>query len=76
MKKCNEDQLSFFNLKLSKGDILLKEGRPYGEVVDESETLYYVKKAASNAPIPSPCDKKRLVERIISGELSVESLRY
>lgn len=76
MRKNSEDQLSFFNLKLNKGDVLLKSGLPYGEIVDESETLFYLKKVTCRDNIPSPCNKKRLIERIISGELSVESLRY
>ena len=76
MKKNTEDQLSFFNLKLNKGDVLLKSGIPYGEIVDESETLFYLKKASSDNAIPSPCDKKRLIERIIKGELTLPSIRY
>ena len=75
-KKKDSDQLSFFNLKIGKGDIILKSGIPYGEIIDESESLYYMQKASSIDSIPSPCDKKRLIERIIKGELSIDSMRY
>lgn len=73
--KCIE-QMSFFEIKLKKGDLIYKLDQIYAEIVDESETLYFLKKASSNQDIPTPCDKHRLIERIISGELVISEYRY
>ncbi len=70
------DQMSFFEIKLKKGDIIFKSDKIYAEIVDESETLYFLKKETSTQDIPTPCDKHRLIERIISGELKISEYRY
>lgn len=75
-KKVNENQISIFDMALRTGDRLFKDGKLYGEISGESESLYFVMKAKSLDTIPTPYHKDTLRERILTGKLTLEEYNY
>lgn len=76
-KKYKEsDQLCFENISLQIGDKLYKDGQLYGELSGESETLFFMKRPGKLDEIPSPYLKNQLIERVIMGTLTVQSVRF
>lgn len=75
-KKLNENQLSIFDMALKAGDKLFKDGKLYGEITGESESLYFVMKTTSLDNMPIPYHKDTLRERILTGKLTLEAYNY
>lgn len=75
-RKLNDSQLSIFDIALKAGDRLFKDGKLYGEITGESESLYFVMKINSIDNMPIPYHKDTLRERILTGNLTLEEYNY
>lgn len=75
-KRSNESQLSIFDMTLKAGDKLFRDGKLYGEITGESDSLYFVMKTSSLDNIPIPYHKDTLRESILTGKLTLEEYSY
>lgn len=75
-RKLNDSQLSIFDMALKAGDKLFRDGKLYGEITGESESLYFVMKTNSLDNMPIPYHKDTLRERILTGMLTLEEYNY
>lgn len=75
-KQGTEDQISIYDMTLCVGDKLYRNGDLYGEVVGESDSLYFIIKENSIDTIPIPYKKETLRNSILVGRFSLESLKY
>ncbi len=75
-KQGTENQISIYDMTLNIGDKLYRNGGVYGEVVGESDSLYFIIKENSRDTIPIPYKKETLRNSILIGKLSLESLKY
>ncbi len=72
--KALPQQIHITDIQLNAGDMLYKNEQPYAEVVDESDSLYFLKRLKSD--MPDPYQKGRLIELILSGQLTVDQVKY
>jgi hypothetical protein len=75
-KKTTEDQISIYDIALKAGDKLFKDGALYGEIVGESESLYYVIKTNSRDNMPIPYQKDSLLNYVLIGKLTMERYSF
>ncbi len=69
-------QIGIDDIKLRIGDRLFKNGVLYGEVADESDTLFFLSKPLKDDLIPSPYIKEKLIENILLGTFTLEKINY
>ncbi len=75
-KKSDENQISIYDIMLRTGDRLFKDGKLYGEISGESESLYFIMKVKSLDSIPIPYHKHTLRESILTGKLTLKEYKY
>lgn len=75
-RKINESQISIYDITLKAGDKLFKDGKLYGEISGESDSLYFILKTKSLDNIPIPYHKDTLRESILTGKLTLEEYNY
>jgi hypothetical protein len=75
-KRANENQISIYDMVLKAGDKLFKDGSLYGEIVGESDSLYYVLKSNCKDNMPIPYQKQSLRNSILLGKLSLENFNF
>jgi hypothetical protein len=75
-RKLNDSQLSIFDIALKAGDKLFRDGKLYGEIAGESESLYFVMKTNSLDNMPIPYHKDTLRESILTGKFTLEEYNY
>ncbi len=69
-------QIDITDIKLKIGDKLYKNGSLYGEIKDESSTLFFISRAFSDDIIPSPYIKEKLIESILMGTFTLDEVNY
>ncbi|MFZ5352219.1 MAG: hypothetical protein ACOZCL_05780 [Bacillota bacterium] len=70
------DQIEIGDIKLRIGDKLYMNGILYGEVADESDTLFFLAKPHRQDIIPSPYLKEKLIENILLGTFTLEKINF
>lgn len=75
-KQKDDVQISIFEMTLKAGDKLYKDGKLYGTITGESESLYFVMKTVSFDNMPIPYKKDNLRNSILMGRLTLENLNF
>lgn len=75
-KSKDSEQISLNDIHLKMGDIIYKDGTPYATVSSVSDNLYLLIRKTEHGDITTPYRKETLIDLILSGILTVDSLRY